>query len=172
MTLIVRAVVVKALYKFSFLYLHLRMSRIKSLDIIYVSIQFILLAIFFVPFIQHTFQTNVVIKYLGAFVSFFGFLMILLAILQLNKNLTPFPTPKENGELIRTGLYKYIRHPIYTGIFLASLGIAFYTSSYWQLAIALILLILFYFKSKYEESLLIEKYKDYKAYITKSRRFF
>jgi protein-S-isoprenylcysteine O-methyltransferase Ste14 len=109
---------------------------------------------------------------LGAFVSISGFLIILLAILQLNKNLTPFPTPKENGELISTGLYKYIRHPIYTGIFLASIGIAFYTGSYWQLAIAIILLILFYFKSTYEESLLIQKYKDYEAYIKKTRRFF
>lgn len=113
-----------------------------------------------------------IIKYLGAFVSFLGFFIILLAILQLNKNLTPFPTPKEKGELISTGLYKYIRHPIYTGIFLASLGIAFYNSIYWQLVISIILLILFYFKSKYEESLLIEKYSDYESYIKKTRRFF
>ena len=148
------------------------MSNIKRLDFIYVTIQFILLTIFFIPLIQYTFQSFLVIKYLGAFVSFLGFLIILIAILQLNKNLTPFPTPIKNGELISTGLYKYIRHPIYTGIFLASIGIAFYTCSYWQLAIAIILLILFYFKSKYEESLLIRKYKDYEAYIKKTRRFF
>ena len=148
------------------------MSNIKRLDFIYVTIQFILLTIFFIPLIQYTFQSFLIIKYLGACISFLGFLIILLAILQLNTNLTPFPTPKENGELISTGLYKYIRHPIYTGIFLASLGIAFYTCSYWQLAIAIILLILFYFKSKYEESLLIKKYKNYEAYIKKTRRFF
>lgn len=148
------------------------MSNIKRLDFIYVTIQFVLLTIFFIPLIQHSFQSFLIIKYLGAFVSFSGFAIILIAILQLNKNLTPFPTPKENGELISTGLYKYIRHPIYTGIFLASLGIAFYTSSYWQLAIAIILLILFYFKSTYEESLLIQKYKDYEAYIKRTRRFF
>jgi protein-S-isoprenylcysteine O-methyltransferase Ste14 len=148
------------------------MGSIKRLDFIYVTIQFVLLTIFFVPLIQDTFQSFFIIKYLGAIVSFLGFLIILLAILQLNKNLTPFPTPKENGELISTGLYKYIRHPIYTGIFLASLGIAFYNSTYWQLVISIILLILFYFKSKYEESLLIEKYSDYELYIKKTRRFF
>ena len=137
------------------------MSRIKRLDIIYVSIQFILLAIFFVPIIPTSFQLIGFVKYIGAIISLIGFVVILVAILQLNKNLTPFPTPKESGELINTGLYKFVRHPIYSGIFLGSFGIALYTGSYWQLSIAITLLILFYFKSNYEESLLIQKYTDY-----------
>ena len=148
------------------------MSRIKRLDIIYVSIQFILLAIFFVPIIPTSFQLISFVKYIGAIISLLGFVVILVAILQLNKNLTPFPTPRENGSLINTGLYKYVRHPIYSGIFLAALGIVFYTGSYWQLTISFILLILFYFKSKYEESLLIEKYNEYENYKKGTRRFF
>jgi len=148
------------------------MSRIKRLDIIYVSIQFILLAIFFVPIIPTSFQLFSFVKYIGAIISLLGFVVILVAILQLNKNLTPFPTPKERGELINTGLYKFVRHPIYSGIFLGSFGISLYTGSYWQLGIAIALLILFYFKSKYEESMLIEKFKDYGAYKKGTHRFF
>lgn len=148
------------------------MNTVKRKDILLVTLQFILLTIFYIPFIPNAFNTPIVLKYIGAIISILGFLIILIAILQLNKNLTPFPTPKENGALINTGLYKYVRHPIYSGIFLAAIGIAFYTGSYWQLAIAFILLILFYYKSKYEESLLIEKYNDYKEYIKLTRRFF
>jgi protein-S-isoprenylcysteine O-methyltransferase Ste14 len=148
------------------------MSRIKRLDIIYVSIQFILLIIFFVPIIPTPFQLSSFVKYFGAIISVLGFAIIIVAILQLNKNLTPFPTPKESGELINTGLYKFVRHPIYSGIFLGSFGIALYTGSYWQLGIAVTLLILFYFKSNYEESLLIQKYTDYKEYMKKTRKFF
>ncbi|MCC6369970.1 MAG: isoprenylcysteine carboxylmethyltransferase family protein [Bacteroidia bacterium] len=148
------------------------MSRIKRLDIIYVSIQIILLIIFFVPIIPASFQLISVVKYLGAIISFLGFFIIIVSILQLNKNLTPFPTPKESGELINTGLYKFVRHPIYSGIFLATIGIAFYTGSYWQLTISFILLILFYFKSNYEESLLIQKYSNYKEYMKNTRKFF
>lgn len=147
-------------------------NKIKRKDILLVTIQFILLTIFYIPFISNVFQTPPIIKYVGAIVSILGFLIIVIAILQLNKNLTPFPTPKENGVLINTGLYKYVRHPIYSGIFLAAIGIAFYTGSYWQLAISFILLILFYYKSKYEESLLIEKYQEYENYIKVTRRFF
>lgn len=148
------------------------MNRIKHLDIIYVSIQFILLTIFYIPIFSNLFQTPLIIKYAGAIVSITGFLIVLIAILQLSKNLTPFPTPKETGVLINTGLYKYVRHPIYSGIFLAAIGISFYTGSYWQLTISFVLLILFYFKSNYEESLLIQNYTDYKEYMKKTRKFF
>ncbi|MGZ5491897.1 MAG: methyltransferase family protein [Nitrososphaeraceae archaeon] len=147
-------------------------NKIKRKDILLVTIQFILLTIFYIPFISKVFQTPLIIKYVGAIVSILGFLIIVIAILQLNKNLTPFPTPKKNGALIKTGLYKYVRHPIYSGIFMAAIGIAFYTGSYWQFVISFMLLILFYYKSMYEESLLIEKYKDYENYKKVTRRFF
>jgi protein-S-isoprenylcysteine O-methyltransferase Ste14 len=147
-------------------------NKIKRKDFIFVSIQFVLLVIFFIPIISYVFKPFIFIKYAGVPISFLGFLIIIVAILQLNKNLTPFPTPKQNGELIRSGLYKYVRHPIYSGIFLASIGIAFYTGSYSQFVIAVALLILFYFKSKYEESMLIQKYIDYQEYIKMTRRFF
>ncbi len=148
------------------------MRKIKTKDFLLVTIQFILLTIFYIPFFSNVFQAPLIIKYVGAIVSILGFSIILIAILQLNKNLTPFPTPKENGSLINTGLYKYVRHPIYSGIFMAAIGIAFYTGSYWQLLISFILLILFYYKSKYEESLLMEKYNEYENYIKVTRRFF
>jgi protein-S-isoprenylcysteine O-methyltransferase Ste14 len=148
------------------------MRKIKTKDFLLVTIQFILLTIFYIPFFSNVFQTPLIIKYVGAIVSILGFLIILIAILQLSKNLTPFPTPKENGVLINTGLYKYVRHPIYSGIFMAAIGIAFYTGSYWQLLISFILLILFYYKSKYEESLLMEKYNEYENYKKGTRRFF
>lgn len=148
------------------------MNKIKKKDILLVTIQFILLVVFYIPFIPTIFQVPVAVTYMGAVISIFGFLVILLAIIQLNKNLTPFPTPKQEGVLINSGLYKYVRHPIYSGIFIAAIGMAFYNSSYWQLTISLILLILFYYKSNYEESLLIEKFKDYEAYKKNTRRFF
>ena len=47
-----------------------------------------------------------------------GFLIILSAILELNTSLSPFPKPKNKASLVTTGVYRYIRHPIYTGILL------------------------------------------------------
>ena len=138
----------------------------------YVTIQFVLLVVFYTPIISYSLPLPHIVTYSGVVIATLGFLIILIAILQLSKNLTPFPSPKESGRLIKTGLYKFIRHPIYSGVFLTTFGIALYSCLYWQLSVSFILLVLFYFKSKYEESLLIQKYPDYKNYMNVTRRFF
>lgn len=33
----------------------------------------------------------------------------------LGDSLTPFPVPKDDGELVTDGAYSYTRHPMYTG---------------------------------------------------------
>ena len=148
------------------------MKKIKRLDVMYVTIQFVLLVVFYTPIISYSLPLPHIVTYSGVVIATLGFLIILIAILQLSKNLTPFPSPKESGRLIKTGLYKFIRHPIYSGVFLTTFGIALYSCLYWQLSVSFILLVLFYFKSKYEESLLIQKYPDYKNYMNVTRRFF
>nr|WP_315147284.1 methyltransferase [uncultured Flavobacterium sp.] len=92
--------------------------------------------------------------------------------MKLNKNLSPFPTPKNNVTLLENGLYKYARHPIYTGIILLVIGFSVYQNSWYKLLISLLLIILFYLKSTYEEERLEQKFPDYKNYKTKTRRFF
>lgn len=42
----------------------------------------------------------------------------------LGRNWSPWPAVKEHHELVTTGPYAYVRHPIYTGIMLAALGTA------------------------------------------------
>ncbi|PKP27121.1 MAG: hypothetical protein CVU03_00860 [Bacteroidetes bacterium HGW-Bacteroidetes-2] len=81
-----------------------------------------------------------------------------------------FPTPKADGTLIQTGLYKYIRHPIYTSILMLFLGYSIYQNSFYKLIITLVLGVLFYFKSKYEEKQLAIKFPEYLAYKNKTGR--
>ncbi len=130
-----------------------------------------LAAYLFVPF-QNNLAFNKTVNQLGLIIAILGFFMGLIAVIQLNKNLTPFPTPKASSELINAGLYKYIRHPIYTGIILASVGFGVYRDSLCKLIIGIILWGLFYYKSKYEEKLMIVRYHDYEGYIKKTGRFF
>ncbi len=95
-----------------------------------------------------------------------------VALFQLNKNLTAFPTPKENGNLIQTGIYKVIRHPIYSGIIVSTLFFGIYIESSWKIFISICLLILFYFKSNYEENLLSKFYSEYSDYKKHTYKFF
>ncbi len=148
------------------------MKQIAKKDLIFVGIQAILLLIYFIPINPIVFHLNYFLRIANLSISIIGLIIILFAFLQLNKNLTPFPTPIESGTLIQAGLYKYIRHPIYTGIIIFSVFFGIFNESIWNIFIGFALFILFYFKSKYEESLLKKQYKDYDNYTKKTGRFF
>lgn len=145
--------------------------KIKYKDLLFVSIQFILFALFTTDFdwslgFSHWFRI------LNLFFSIIGLLIVILSILQLNKNLSPFPTPKDTSVLLENGLYKFIRHPIYSGIVLMLWGYSLYKDSWYKIGITLLLLLLFHFKTQYEEQQLQNKFKNYKAYKSKTGKFF
>ena len=140
-------------------------------DYLFVSIQFILFFCFIFDF-DWSMKLGLTIQKIGLLIAVFGGVIIILALLQLNKNLSPFPTPKNNTTLLQNGLYKYIRHPIYTGIILLFTGYSLYQNSFYKLGISLLLVVLFYFKSNYEEQRLEQKFPDYKLYKNKTGKFF
>ena len=107
----------------------------------------------------------------SALLSFAGIAITLAALWKLNRNLTPFPTPKPGSQLVQTGLYRWVRHPIYTGIILLIFGFAAGVGSVHKLIIAVFLLILFYLKSTYEEKQLLRQYPNYADYGKRTGRF-
>lgn len=141
-------------------------------DILFVSIQLLLFVVYCIPVSAGSFESHPVVEYAGLLLAVAGLLVIAFAVLQLNNNLTAFPTPKEDGTLIQTGLYKFVRHPIYSGIILASIGFGCYNGSLWKISIGLALWLLFFFKSSYEEQLLANHFADYSSYRQNSSRFF
>ncbi len=140
-------------------------------DFFFVALQLILFAAYLFEF--HVFELEVPNEtdFLHLGFAIFGFFMVGLAMLQLNKNLSPFPTPKKNSDLVTGGLFKYVRHPIYTGILIATFFLAFYLNSGYKLIIFFFLLILFYFKSGYEEKALQRKFPEYESYRASTGRF-
>lgn len=145
--------------------------RVPKKDLMFVSTQFILFALYLFDFLLR-FSIPYWLIMTGVFVALIGVTVLIFSLLQLNKNVSPFPTPKSDSELRTTGLYAFIRHPIYTGILLIAFGYSVYQTSSWKLVVAVCLLILFYFKSEYEERLLIKRFKEYKNYQKRTGRFF
>lgn len=141
-------------------------------DIFYVAVQMILFVAFIAKPDFLNLNLGIGIRLLGSISFVAGMFIVLLAIIQLNRNLTVFPTPKRNSNLVQSGLYKYIRHPIYTGVILVALGFGLYSESAYRLIIGLLLFVLFYFKSKYEEERLKKVFPEYPEYMKKSGRFF
>jgi protein-S-isoprenylcysteine O-methyltransferase Ste14 len=146
------------------------MTNRSNKDYWLVGIQFFLFFLFLFPLNYH-FKVADFLQIPSLILSILGFIIVLVALFNLDKSLTAFPTPKNNSELITSGLYKYVRHPIYTGILLTVFGYAFYSESISRLTISVLLLILFYAKTNYEEQKLSQKYPEYGAYKARTGRF-
>jgi len=76
----------------------------------------------------------------------------------LGANWSGVVTLKEGHELIRTGPYRNIRHPIYTGILLALLGTAVAVGEVRGLVAVVIAWLSFYTKARREESFLTQEF--------------
>lgn len=141
-------------------------------DNLFVDIQLILFVAYLFRFSKIDFSVPGWLQATGLFISFTGIIVLLTSIITLNKNLSPFPTPRQSATLVQSGIYKYIRHPIYSGILFFTLGFSMYSENTLRLLIFFMLLILFRFKAVYEEKLLQNKFSNYAAYKKKTGMFF
>jgi len=146
--------------------------QLEKKDYIYVCLQLLLFIAYIFNANLIDITTNLITNYIGLTITIIGVLTAIIALLQLNTNLSPFPTPKSNSSLITNGVYKFVRHPIYTGIILVTFGYGLYTDSPYKISISMLLYILFYFKSSYEEQRLKITFSDYTLYQKRSGRFF
>ena len=101
---------------------------------------------------------------IASILSLSGLILIIKGLIDLGKNLTPLPYPREDGELVKTGIYGIVRHPLYSGLIFAAIGWTIFQISLSHLIATAILLIFFDIKSRREETWLVEKYPDYSEY--------
>ncbi len=137
-----------------------------------VTIQFLLLAvIFFVPSGVPGAGTPSWIIGMGALLVWPGLGIVIISIFKLGQSLTASPIPKDGSELKTDGLYTWIRHPIYTGLILTTLGLSLEAGSVAKLFFVCALVVLLNYKAKWEESFLLERYPEYRTYMSKTGRF-
>jgi protein-S-isoprenylcysteine O-methyltransferase Ste14 len=100
-----------------------------------------------------------------------GLFLIFRGATDLGTALTPVPRPREGGELVETGVYGVVRHPIYSGLTLAALGGALMQASLAALGLTLCLVLVLWLKSTVEERWLELRYPGYDAYRARTGRF-
>jgi len=89
---------------------------------------------------------------------------MLIAIKDLGRNLSPFPRPLKNSDLITTGIYRFTRHPMYYSLIFMSLGVFVIKLSIYYLFLSMSLALIFIFKIALEEKYLNNKFKNYLLY--------
>jgi protein-S-isoprenylcysteine O-methyltransferase Ste14 len=100
-----------------------------------------------------------------------GFGLVLAASLRLGHSLTPTPVPTDRGALTTGGLYRFVRHPIYSGALAIVLGVGLRSGNRASVPVALLAIVFFDAKARWEERLLSERYVDYADYAARTPRF-
>jgi protein-S-isoprenylcysteine O-methyltransferase Ste14 len=95
----------------------------------------------------------------------------LAGVMVLGESRTPFPKPPAQTRLVTGGIYRAMRHPLYTSVMVASLGWAGIWQSWPALVAAVVLIPFFEAKARREERWLRERFPDYANYARRVRRF-
>ena len=117
------------------------------------------------------FSVPATLDLLGAALGILGVALAILASLQLGRELTPSPDPKPGGQVHATGSFRLVRHPIYSGLLLATLGGALRSGNFFSIGVAVCIAAFFRVKAGYEERALLELHPEYLDYHLRTPRF-
>lgn len=107
----------------------------------------------------------------GGAAALAGVALIVLASIELRGAFTPMPRPRDHAAFVDSGPYRFVRHPIYTGVLAAAVGGAIATASVPGMALAAVLFAFLQVKSRREEAWLERSYPAYAAYRARTPRF-
>lgn len=113
---------------------------------------------------QHHFGHSAVLGWIGAALCLLGFSLAINARRHLGRNWGLPMSRKEQPELVTSGPYALIRHPIYTGLSLAMLGSAISVNSVWLLLLVPVVAY-FIYGARREEAVMLQLFPEqYRAY--------
>ena len=137
-------------------------------DLMLVFLQFFLVSLHFFQweFIpkKQIIPTSPFSYFLGILIIIIAFTIMIVSIKDLGRNLSPFPRPINNSNLVTTGIYRFMRHPMYYSLIFISLGVFLIKLSIYNLFLTISLALTIKLKIALEEKYLINKFKNYLLY--------
>jgi protein-S-isoprenylcysteine O-methyltransferase Ste14 len=112
--------------------------------------------------VAHLFVSNGITPF-GWIVAAAGLVLAIWAGRTMGRSLSAFPRPPRDAELVETGPFRWLRHPIYVGfvLFFAGLSLVF---SVYALALTGLLALFWLAKARREERYLLERFPGYADY--------
>ena len=139
-----------------------------AFEIILVFLQFFIISLHFFKweFIpeKQIIQVTPFSYFVGFLIIIIAFIVLLVAIKDLGRNLSPFPRPIKNSNLVTKGIYRFTRHPMYYSLIFISFGVFITNLSIYYLFLSTSLILIIKFKIALEEKYLNNKFKNYLLY--------
>jgi protein-S-isoprenylcysteine O-methyltransferase Ste14 len=99
-----------------------------------------------------------------------GLLVFALALWTMKgPTFTVMPEPKAGGQLVTSGIYGVVRHPMYLAVLLCAISAGLAYGVYWKWACCGILLLVLWLKLQREERMLLQRYAGYAAYSRRTK---
>jgi len=109
--------------------------------------------------------------WIGLGMILLGIIIRLVAVATLKKNFSSRLRIREGHDLVKNGIYHWIRHPAYLGIIIAYLGVPVLLSSVLGFLVMLLIVPLLLHRIKLEERMLIERFgAEYEEYMRQSKK--
>lgn len=108
---------------------------------------------------SHPLDPLPIIRGLGVIIVIIGLMLSMSAQRHLGKNWVGGAALTTNHQLVTTGPYRYVRHPLYSGILVSVCGIGFFSWNWYYALAGLCLALSFLYRVPLEEHLLRKKFK-------------
>jgi protein-S-isoprenylcysteine O-methyltransferase Ste14 len=119
----------------------------------------------YVSFLTLLFYSSFSFPVIGSVLTVVGLIGAIWARIYLGRNWSGYVTYKEDQELVTSGPYRFVRHPIYSSMLLMFIGTILYYGFWFFVVIFLIATIAFMRRTKKEEEIMIKlfgnRYTDY-----------
>ena len=129
---------------------HLKNFFKAAYDLILVFLQFIIISLHFFQWEflpqKQIIQASSFSYLLGILIIIIAFIIMLISIKDLGRNLSPFPRPIKNSILVSKGIYRFTRHPMYYSLILISIGFFIIKLSIYYLFLTISLALIIKFK--------------------------
>ncbi len=104
-------------------------------------------------------------------VGMLGLFAIAAGATALGPSLSVLPRPHRDAAFVSGGVYRRVRHPIYTGVILLAAAWALHRGSLLHVTLAVVIAGFFATKAVREEEWLLERFPEYEAYRKRTKRF-
>ena len=137
-------------------------------ELILVFLQFFIISLHFIQWEllpkKQIIQVTPISYFMGILIIIIAFIIMLVAIKDLGRNLSPFPRPITNSNLVTKGIYRFTRHPMYYSLIFISFGFFITKLSIYYLCLSISLALILKLKIDLEEQYLNNKFKNYLLY--------